>query len=37
MIDLLNLRIVNSREEELKIAAAEQNKITNLRIDKLFT
>jgi len=37
MLDLLNLRIVNSREEELKIAAAEQNKITNLRIDKLFT
>ena len=37
MLDLLNLRIVNSREVEIKIAAAEQNKITNLRIDKLFT
>jgi len=36
MLDLLQDRLPNSRKEELKIAAIEQHKITNLRIDKLF-
>lgn len=35
MLDLLNARLPNSREEELVNAAAEQNKITHLRISKL--
>lgn len=35
MLDLLNARLPNSREEELANAAAEQNKITRLRISKL--
>ena len=37
MLDLLNKRLPNSPEAELKIAAREQNKITHLRIDKLFS
>ena len=36
MLDLLNQRLPNSPEQELKIAASEQNKITHIRIDKLF-
>lgn len=36
MLSLLKLRIDNAAEEELIIAAAEQNKITHIRIDKLF-
>ncbi len=36
MLALLKARIGNSREEEIKNAAAEQLKITLLRIDKLF-
>ena len=35
MLDLLNARLPNSREEELVNAALEQNKITRLRIGKL--
>jgi 2-oxo-4-hydroxy-4-carboxy-5-ureidoimidazoline decarboxylase len=35
MLDLLEKRLLNTREEELKIAAAEQNKITLLRLKKL--
>jgi 2-oxo-4-hydroxy-4-carboxy-5-ureidoimidazoline decarboxylase len=36
MLALLKARIGNSREEEIRSAAAEQLKITLLRIDKLF-
>ena len=36
MLDLLELRLPNNSQQELKIAAAEQNKITHIRIDKLF-
>lgn len=35
MLFHLNSRLPNSRETELKIAAAEQHKITSIRIDKL--
>ena len=35
MLDLLNQRLPNNRNEELLIAAEEQNKITHLRLDKL--
>ena len=35
MLDLLRKRINHSREEEIRIAAAEQAKITHLRLDKL--
>lgn len=35
MLDLLNQRLPNSREVELANAAAEQAKITAIRIDKL--
>ena len=35
MLDLLNDRFDNNKQEELVIAAAEQNKITHLRLDKL--
>lgn len=35
MLDLLLERLPNNRENELKIAAAEQHKITTLRIQKL--
>jgi 2-oxo-4-hydroxy-4-carboxy-5-ureidoimidazoline decarboxylase len=37
MLALLKARIGNSREEEIRSAAAEQLKITLLRIDKLFS
>ena len=37
MLDLLKKRLPNSPEAELKIAAREQNKITHLRLDKLFS
>lgn len=36
MLLLLKQRLQNNPEEEMKIAASEQNKITHLRIDKLF-
>jgi 2-oxo-4-hydroxy-4-carboxy-5-ureidoimidazoline decarboxylase len=36
MLAGLHLRINNSKEEEIKIAAAEQLEITKLRIEKLF-
>lgn len=35
MLNLLNDRLPNDRDKELLIAAAEQNKITHLRLDKL--
>jgi 2-oxo-4-hydroxy-4-carboxy-5-ureidoimidazoline decarboxylase len=37
MLQLLKKRLPNSPDTELKIAAGEQNKITHLRIDKLFS
>ena len=36
MLDILNSRIDNDPREELNIAAGEQNKITRLRLEKLF-
>lgn len=36
MLELLEQRLPNERETELRIAAAEQNKITHIRLDKLF-
>lgn len=36
MLALLNQRLSNSTEVEINNAAVEQNKITHLRIDKLF-
>lgn len=36
MLDLLQARLPNKRQNELENAAAEQNKITRLRINKLF-
>ena len=36
MLTDLHLRINNSKEEEIKIAAVEQLKITQLRLEKLF-
>jgi 2-oxo-4-hydroxy-4-carboxy-5-ureidoimidazoline decarboxylase len=36
MLALLNDRLKNDPEEELKIAMDEQNKITKLRLEKLF-
>lgn len=36
MLDLLKQRLNNTPEEEIKIASGEQNKITHIRIDKLF-
>lgn len=36
MIDILKTRLQNSSEEEIKNAAAEQNKITKIRLEKLF-
>ncbi len=36
MLGMLQSRLQNSAEEEIKIAADEQNKITKLRIEKLF-
>jgi 2-oxo-4-hydroxy-4-carboxy-5-ureidoimidazoline decarboxylase len=35
MLDILKSRLENSPEDEIKIAADEQNKITKLRIEKL--
>ena len=35
MLGLLQARLKNNREEEIQIAADEQNKITKLRIEKL--
>ncbi len=35
MLQLLNERLPNSREEEIKIAMDEQNKITQIRLQKL--
>lgn len=37
MLSILHSRLNNDAEKELKIAAAEQNKITHLRIDKLLS
>ncbi|MBL4824284.1 MAG: 2-oxo-4-hydroxy-4-carboxy-5-ureidoimidazoline decarboxylase [SAR324 cluster bacterium] len=37
MLDLLRLRMENSPEMELHIAAQEQNKITNLRLKKMLS
>lgn len=37
MLHLLKARLPNSPEQEIVIAAGEQNKITHLRIDKLFS
>lgn len=37
MLHLLSSRLLNSPDVEIKIAAQEQNKITHLRIDKLFS
>jgi 2-oxo-4-hydroxy-4-carboxy-5-ureidoimidazoline decarboxylase len=37
MLQLLNQRIKNDRDSELKIAAGEQQKITELRLKKLIT
>ena len=37
MLDLLQARLPNSREQELQNAASEQNKITHLRLTKLIT
>ena len=37
MLALLNARLPNDRAAELKIAAAEQNKITKIRLEKLLS
>ncbi len=37
MLNLLNQRLPNNRSNEIKIAATEQNKITHIRISKLFS
>jgi len=36
MLDLLNKRLLNSKEEEILVAMKEQQKITNIRLEKLF-
>jgi 2-oxo-4-hydroxy-4-carboxy-5-ureidoimidazoline decarboxylase len=36
MLQLITLRITNDTETEIKIAMEEQNKITKLRLEKLF-
>jgi 2-oxo-4-hydroxy-4-carboxy-5-ureidoimidazoline decarboxylase len=36
MLQLLNLRLYNNPEVEIQIAMEEQNKITKLRLEKLF-
>jgi len=36
MLSMLEERLPNSPEEEIKIAAEEQNKITKIRLEKLF-
>lgn len=35
MLDILNTRLPNNAEEEIKIAIGEQNKITKIRLEKL--
>jgi 2-oxo-4-hydroxy-4-carboxy-5-ureidoimidazoline decarboxylase len=35
MLDILNARLTNTPDQELRIAAAEQAKITRLRLEKL--
>jgi 2-oxo-4-hydroxy-4-carboxy-5-ureidoimidazoline decarboxylase len=37
MLELLENRLPNSREEELRIAAGEQSKITRIRLEKLLS
>lgn len=37
MLQSLEERLPNDREDEIKIAAGEQNKITQLRLEKLFS
>lgn len=37
MLSLLKWRLLNAPEEEYRIAKAEQNKITHIRLDKLIT
>jgi 2-oxo-4-hydroxy-4-carboxy-5-ureidoimidazoline decarboxylase len=37
MLRILNLRLGNVPEDEIRIAASEQMKITKLRLEKLFT
>jgi len=37
MLELLQARLQNKPAEEIKIAAAEQNKITKLRVEKLLS
>ena len=36
MLEILNTRLQNTPEEEIKIAMDEQNKITKLRLEKIF-
>ena len=36
MLEILNARLANTPDEEIKIAMDEQNKITKLRLEKLF-
>jgi 2-oxo-4-hydroxy-4-carboxy-5-ureidoimidazoline decarboxylase len=37
MLGILKQRLTNDPQKEIRIAAAEQNKITNIRIDKLLS
>jgi 2-oxo-4-hydroxy-4-carboxy-5-ureidoimidazoline decarboxylase len=37
MLELLRARLPNDRDEELRVAAAEQQKITRLRLQRLLT
>ena len=37
MLELLRARLSSSREEELRVAAGEQAKITRIRLEKLFS
>jgi 2-oxo-4-hydroxy-4-carboxy-5-ureidoimidazoline decarboxylase len=37
MLNILNERLKNKKEAEIKIAMEEQNKITQLRLEKLFS
>ena len=37
MLEILEARLSHKKERELQIAANEQNKITHLRLDKLFS
>jgi OHCU decarboxylase len=37
MLAILQSRLLNPAEEEIRVAAAEQNKITSLRLEKLLT